>query len=96
LTSFRNGTHAALIEVLSSQRKALKLTMRMVAAQMPKYLGWDHTTVAKIENGRRNISFVEVREFAKILETNLEKLDLAVQELENANYQATRAPRKKR
>jgi hypothetical protein len=63
---------------------------------MPKYLGWDHTILAKVENGRRNVSFVEVRELAKILETNLAGLDLAVEALENANYQAARGDRHKR
>jgi transcriptional regulator with XRE-family HTH domain len=96
LTSFRNGTHAALIAVLSSQRKALKLTLRTVAARMPRHLAWDHTTLAKVENGRRNISWVEARELAKILETNLAGLDLAVAALENANYVATSAPRRKK
>ena len=96
MTSFRNGTHAALIAVLSSQRKALKLTLRTVAARMPKHLGWDHTTLAKIESGRRNISFVEARALASILETNIAGLDLAIEALENANYVATSAPRRKR
>jgi hypothetical protein len=95
LTSFRNGTHAALIAVLSSQRKALKLTLRTVAGRMPKHLGWDHTTLTKIENGRRNISFVEARELAKILETNLAGIELAVEALENASDQAARGGRRK-
>ena len=96
MTSFRNVTHTALIAVLSSQRKALKLTLRTVAARMPKYLAWDHTTLAKIENGRRNVSFVEVRELAKILDTNLATLDLAIEALENADYQASRGTRRTR
>jgi transcriptional regulator with XRE-family HTH domain len=96
LTTFRNGTHAALIAVLISQRKALKLTVRTVAARMPEHLGWDHTTVVKVETGRRNISFVEARELARILETNLAGLELAVEALENANYEATSTRRKKR
>jgi transcriptional regulator with XRE-family HTH domain len=89
MTSFRNGTHAALIAVLISQRKALKLTLRTVAGRMPKYLGWDHTTLVKVEKGRRNVSFVEARELARILGTNLAGLELAVEALESANDQAT-------
>ena len=96
MTTFRNGTHAALLAVLISQRKALKLTVRTVAARMPEYLGWDHTTLVKVETGRRNISFVEARELARILQTNLAGLDLAVEALENAGYEATRGRRKKR
>jgi transcriptional regulator with XRE-family HTH domain len=88
MTSFRNGTHAALLAVLISQRKALKLTLRAVAGRMPKYLGWD-TTLVKVEKGRRNVSFVEARELARILGTNLAGLELAVEALENANDQAT-------
>jgi transcriptional regulator with XRE-family HTH domain len=96
MTTFRNGTHAALIAVLNSQRKVLKLTLRTVAARMPKHLGWDHTTLAKIESGRRNISFVEARALAKILETNVAGVDLAIEALENANYVATSSRHKKR
>jgi transcriptional regulator with XRE-family HTH domain len=95
LTSFRNGTHSALIAVLSSQRKARKLTLRTVAARMPRHLRWDHTTLSKIEKGRRNISFVEVRELARILETKLETLDVAVEAMENARYQVVRGGRRK-
>lgn len=89
MTTFRNGTHAALLAVLISQRRALKLTLRAVAARMPKYLGWDHTTLVKVEKGRRNVSFVEARELARILQTNLAGLELAVDALESANEQAT-------
>jgi hypothetical protein len=96
LTTFRNGTHAALLAVLISQRKALKLTVRSVAARMPEHLAWDHTTLVKVETGRRNISFVEARELARILENNLAGLDLAVEALENAGQLATSARRKKR
>jgi len=99
MTTFRNGTHAALIAVLSSQRKALKLTTRQVAAQMPRHLGWDHTVVTKIEKGRRNISFVETRELAGVLELNISTIDLSIEALENANFKPapdTRRPRKKK
>jgi hypothetical protein len=63
---------------------------------MPEHLGWDHTTLVKVEKGRRNISFVEARALAAILETNLAGLDLAVGALENASYVATSAPRRKK
>ncbi len=89
MASFRNETHTALLAVLISQRKARKLTLRAVAARMPKYLGWDHTTLSKVEKGRRNISFVESRELAQILETNLASLEVAVKAVESANEQAT-------
>ena len=56
---------------------------------MPKYLGWDHTTLAKIEKGRRNVSFVEARELARVLGTNLAGLELAVDALESASHEAT-------
>jgi transcriptional regulator with XRE-family HTH domain len=82
--------------VLNSQRKALKLTLRTVAARMPKHLGWDHTTLVKVETGRRNISFVEARALAAILDTNVAGLDLAIKALENANYVATSAPHRKK
>lgn len=86
MTTFRNTTHAALIAVLSSQRKALKLSVRTVAARMPRHLGWDHTTLVKIEKGRRNISFIETRALAPILELNVATIDLSLEALENANF----------
>ena len=89
MTSFRNGTHVALLAVLKSQRKAQKLTLRTVAARMPTYLGWDHTTLVKVEKGRRNVSFVETRELARVLGTNLAALEVAVEALESATDQAT-------
>jgi hypothetical protein len=85
-----------LLAVLISQRKVLKLTVRSVAARMPEHLGWDHTTLVKVEKGRRNISFVEARELARILETNLAGLDLAVETLESANHVVTSVGRKRR
>ena len=96
MTTFRNGTHAALIAVLSSQRKALKLTTRKVASLMPKHLGWDHTTLTKVETGRRNISFVEVRALAPILELNVATIDLSIEALENANFKPDSMPRRTR
>jgi hypothetical protein len=90
MTSFRNETQAALCAVLESHRKTLKLTVRQVAARMPKHFGWDHTTLVKIEKGRRNISFVETRALAPILETNVASIDLAIEALENANSVANR------
>ncbi len=86
MTSFRNGTHAALIAVLSSRRKELNLRIRTVVARLPKHLGWDPETLTRVESGSRNVSFVEARELAKVLDTNLAGLDLAVEALENANY----------
>jgi hypothetical protein len=56
---------------------------------MPKYPGWDHTTLVKVEKGRRNVSFVEARELAQILGTNLAGLELAVDALESASDQVT-------
>ena len=94
MTTIRNGTHAALIALLSSQRKALKKTTRKVAAEMPKHLGWDHTTLSKVEMGRRNISFVETRALASILELNVATIDLSIEALENANFKP--APERKR
>jgi hypothetical protein len=84
LTTFRNGTCAALLAGLITQRKSLKLTVRTVAARMPKHFGWNHTTLVKVESGRRNISFAEARELVRILQTNLAGLELAVEALENA------------
>ena len=63
---------------------------------MPKHLGWDHTTVTKVERGRRNISFVETRALAPILELNVATIDLSIEALENANFTPPPEPTKRR
>lgn len=57
---------------------------------------WDHTTLAKIERGRRNVSFVEARELARALGTNLAGHELAVDALESAQDHATAGKARRR
>lgn len=56
----------------------------------------NHTTFAKIEKGRRDVSFVESRELARIHGTNLAGLELAIDALESANDQATSGKSRRR
>ena len=74
---------------MTSMKRIAGGSLTALAGRMPKYLGWDHTTLVKVEKGRRNVSFVEARELARILGTNLAGLELAVDALESANDQAT-------
>ena len=72
---FKTQAYFALVEALISQRKARKLTLRKVVALMPEWLEWDHSTLHKIEKGKRDISFVEVQALAIVLGTTVAELD---------------------
>jgi transcriptional regulator with XRE-family HTH domain len=99
MTTFRSSAYEALVAVLKSQREARGLSQTDVARALPKWLGFDYTTVNKIEHKRRNVSFVEVREIAKVLDTNIAALDLQAEAVEhalNSSYRpARRAKRRK-
>jgi len=76
MASFRNGAYDAVVEALITQRRALKgMTLRKVAKLLPEWLGFDWTTLHKIEKKRRDVSFVEVQELAKVLGTTVADLD---------------------
>ncbi|MBS0416684.1 MAG: helix-turn-helix transcriptional regulator [Proteobacteria bacterium] len=75
MTTFRSRAYDAFVDALKSRRDDLKLSQMDLAAKLPKWLGFDHTTVNKIEHRRRNVSFVEARELAKVLKTSITQLD---------------------
>ena len=80
--NFRNGAYDALVEALMTRREALGLSQIEVAAALPKWLGLDNTMLNKIEHKVRDVSFIEVRELAKVLRTTIAKLDATASELE--------------
>jgi transcriptional regulator with XRE-family HTH domain len=99
--TFRNGAYDALVEALKARRGALGLSQIAVAAAMPKWLGFDHTMLNKIEHKTRNVSFIEARELARVLRTTVAELDATAAELEaGRSHPVTTArgkrPRKKR
>jgi hypothetical protein len=53
--------HEALIAVLIIATESEGLTQRDVMPRMPEWLGWEQSTLAKIETGRRVIAFEEVQ-----------------------------------
>jgi transcriptional regulator with XRE-family HTH domain len=53
--------------VLIASRKEAGLTQRELAERLPQWLGWDDSTVAKVEKGRRRIDLVEFMEVAKAM-----------------------------
>ena len=99
--TFRNGAYDALVEALRARRESLGLSQLQVAAAMPKWLGFDHTMLNKIEHKTRNISHVEARELAKVLRTTIAEIDAQAAQLEagrrlTAAPAAVKRPRKKR
>jgi transcriptional regulator with XRE-family HTH domain len=99
--NFRNGAYDALVEALRARREALDLSQMAVAAAMPKWLGFDHTMLNKIEHRIRNVSHIEVRELAKVLRTTVAELDAKALELETGRHlpvtpARAKRPRKKR
>lgn len=59
--------HRAIMTVLTASRREANLTQRELADRLPAWLGWDHSTVAKVESGRRRLDLVEFMEIAKAL-----------------------------
>ena len=75
------AAHMAVIEALVAARNATKMTQRDVAERLPAWLGVTHVTLAKIETGRRTLSFVEAREICKVIGTTVAELDRSATEL---------------
>ena len=73
--SVRTRAHEAVIAVLVDARLEAGLTQREIADRLPAWLGWMHTTVAKVETGRRSLSFIEVREYARVVGLDVATLD---------------------
>ena len=94
--NFRNGAYDALVEALRTRREALGLSQMAVAAAMPNWLGFDHTMLNKIEHKVRDVSFIEVRELAKILQTTIAELDATATELEDGRSHPVTTARGKR
>jgi transcriptional regulator with XRE-family HTH domain len=94
--NFRNGAYDALVEALRARREALGLSQMAVAAAMPKWLGFDHTMLNKIEHKTRNVSFIEVRELARVLRMTVAELDSIAGELESGRSHPVTAARGKR
>ena len=79
--SVRTRAHDAVVAVLVAARIEAGLTQRDIAERLPKWLGWLHTTVAKVETRRRAVSFVEVREYAAVLGMDVATVDKRASEL---------------
>jgi DNA-binding XRE family transcriptional regulator len=78
--TFRSSAYEALIAVLLAQRIAIDMTQEELADGLPRWLGFDHTTINKIEHGRRNVSFVEAREIGKVLGLTVAQIDRRTQQ----------------
>lgn len=79
--SVRTRAHDAVIAVLVAARHEAALTQRQLADRLPAWLGWIHTTVSKAEKGRRDMSFVEVREYGKAVGVDVATVDKRAAEL---------------
>jgi predicted DNA-binding transcriptional regulator AlpA len=53
--------------------------------RLPAWLEWMHATVAKVETCRRSMSFVEVREYAKLVGIDDATMDKRAADLEAAH-----------
>lgn len=73
-SSLWSGRNRAVITVLTASRREAGLTQRELADRLPSWLGWDHSTLAKVETGRRRLDLVEFLEIAKALKLEPEVL----------------------
>jgi transcriptional regulator with XRE-family HTH domain len=67
LTSTWRAKNRAIVTVLQASRREANLTQRNLVDRLPTWLGWDQTTLAKVETGRRRLDIVEFMEIAKAL-----------------------------
>lgn len=67
LTSMWRGKNRAVVTIIQASRREAGLTQRDLVDRLPKWLGWDQTTLAKVETGRRRLDVVELMEIAKAL-----------------------------
>ena len=96
MASFRPETHKTLVSLLIEQRKAKKLSLRKVVSRLPEWMGFQFSTMGKIERGERDVSYAELREIAQVLGTSVATLALRVEEIVAAKDQAAGRARKKR
>lgn len=74
LTSTWRRHNRAVVTVLQASRRQADLTQRDLVERLPAWLGWDQTTLAKVETGRRRLDLVEFMELAKALKLEPMKL----------------------
>jgi transcriptional regulator with XRE-family HTH domain len=68
LTSTWRAKNRAVATIVQASRREADLTQRELVERLPKWLGWDQTTLAKVETSRRRADLVELIEIAKALE----------------------------
>ena len=79
MPSFRPESHKVMAEQLRHRRKVvLKLSLEEVVDQLPKWMGFDFSTLARAERGVRKVSYPELRELAMVLKTTIGDLDAQV------------------
>jgi hypothetical protein len=93
MASFRPETHKTLIALIQQQRKAKKLSLRKVVARLPEWMNFQFSTLGKIERGVRDVSYAELREIARVIDTTVAALDQRVDEIEAAKAKAARRKR---
>jgi transcriptional regulator with XRE-family HTH domain len=68
-----------MAEQLRHRRKnVLRLSLQRVVAKLPVSMGFDFSTLARIERGVRKVSYPELREIATVLGTTVGELDAQV------------------
>lgn len=67
LTSTWRAKNRAVVTVLQASRREAGLTQKELVERLPKWLGWDQTTLAKVETSRRRLDVAELMELAKAL-----------------------------
>jgi transcriptional regulator with XRE-family HTH domain len=74
-SSTGSRAHAAVVEALTAARERAALTQRELVERLPAWLGLTQSAVAKIETGRRSLSFVEAQELCQVLGITVDELD---------------------
>jgi transcriptional regulator with XRE-family HTH domain len=97
MASFRPESHKTLVQRLRALRKEKHWSLEVVAARLPGWMDFDFSKLARVERCVRDVSYAELREIARALETSIAELDAHVNEVLGAKARAGHGrPRKRR
>jgi transcriptional regulator with XRE-family HTH domain len=96
MASFRPDTHKTLATLLRKTRREKRLSLARVASRLPTWMHFDHSKLGRVERGERDVSYAELREIAKAIETTIGDLVNAVEDIIAAKRRVSRPRIKKR
>src|SRR4051812_262494 len=72
--SYRSPFHLALVELLKARRDHLKLSLEKTVERLPSWMGFNFSTLARVERVERDLSAQELRELSMALQSSIDQL----------------------